>query len=110
MKRNILFSFLYIASTFSGSAAFAGSMPSGNYEDGKMKSFSCQFCHGQTGVAKKNGYPHINNQNALYLYNSMKAYQKGERTGVYGNMMKQQLSVLTDQDLADIAIYFSEQP
>ncbi|KHT63300.1 hypothetical protein RJ45_12935 [Photobacterium gaetbulicola] len=110
MKRRPLFSFLYTASILSSSAVWAYSMPSGNVEAGKIKSFSCQFCHGQDGVAKKEGYPHINNQNSLYLYNSMKAYQKGERAGAYGEMMKQQLSVLNDQDLADIAIYFSEQP
>ncbi|WP_428652031.1 c-type cytochrome [Photobacterium satsumensis] len=85
-------------------------MPQGNSEAGKIKSFSCQFCHGQNGVAKMNGYPHINNQSALYLYKSMKSYQKGERGGAYGEMMKQQLSVLNEQDLADIAIYFAEQP
>ncbi|WP_243734352.1 c-type cytochrome [Photobacterium lutimaris] len=85
-------------------------MPQGNSEAGKVKSFTCQFCHGQQGLTKKDGYPHINNQSALYLYKSMKSYQNGERGGAYGEMMKQQLSVLNEQDLADIAVYYAEQP
>ena len=109
MKRNILLPLIYIATTFSSATVLAQSMPIGDYEAGEVKSFTCQFCHGQTGVASKNGYPHINNQNALYLYKSMKAYQQDERLGPYGKMMKQQLIALDDQDLADIAVYYAEQ-
>lgn len=85
-------------------------MPSGDADAGKIKAFSCQFCHGQTGIASQDGYPHLNGQNSLYLYNAMKAYQKHERQGNYADMMKQQLSVFNDQDLADIANFYGQQP
>ncbi len=39
----------------------------------------------------------------------MKAYKTGERSGAMGNMMKQQMSVLNDQDMKDIAAYYAEQ-
>ncbi|AJR08335.1 cytochrome C554 [Photobacterium gaetbulicola] len=110
MKRTLLFSLLYILNPLTISAAWSNTMPQGDSDAGKVKSFTCQFCHGQNGVAQKEGYPHINNQSPLYLYRAMQAYQNGERSGSYGDMMKQQLSVLNEQDLADIATYFGEQP
>ena len=106
MKRILTVSLFCLLSPF----AHSGPMPEGDAEAGKVKSYTCQFCPGQQGVASNDSYPHINNQNALYLYNSMKAYQRGERQGIYADMMNQQLSVLDDQDLADIASYFSIQP
>ncbi|GHA51826.1 c-type cytochrome [Photobacterium aphoticum] len=100
--------FLSLLTLFSLPAFSA--MPDGNAEAGQTKAFSCQFCHGTNGVAVKDGYPHMNGQNALYLYKAMKAYQNDERLGDYGKMMKQQLSALNDQDLADIAEYYAKQP
>ncbi|CZF81366.1 Cytochrome c-554(548) [Grimontia celer] len=76
---------------------------------GKQKAYTCQFCHGETGHTPKKDYPHINGQNALYLYNVMKSYQAGERTGAMGNMMRQQMSVLSDQDIKDIAAFYANQ-
>ncbi|MGF1874521.1 cytochrome c [Photobacterium frigidiphilum] len=74
---------------------------------GKIKAYTCQFCHGSNGIAANPAYPSINGQNEQYLYQSMKAYQNGERTNTMGKMMKQQLSSLQNQDLADIAAYYS---
>lgn len=37
----------------------------------------------------------------------MKAYQNGERLGDYAEMMRAQLSKLNDQDLKDIAAFYS---
>jgi cytochrome c553 len=39
----------------------------------------------------------------------MKDYQNGNRQGALAEMMKAQLSRLNDQDLKDIAAYFSSQ-
>ncbi|MBV7300465.1 c-type cytochrome [Enterovibrio paralichthyis] len=81
----------------------------GNAELGQQKAYTCQFCHGATGYAPRPDYPNINGQNAQYLFNAMKAYKTGERSGAMGNMMKQQMSVLNDQDMKDIAAYYAEQ-
>lgn len=100
--------FLVIPFTFLISASALSAPLSGNAEQGKMKAFTCQFCHGTNGVAKQPGYPNINGQNGIYLFNSMKAYQNGERSGVYAEMMKKQLSMMNDQDLTDIAAFYSK--
>ena len=88
------------------------SLASPNFGDaklGKIKAPSCIFCHGQDGIASNPAYPHIKGQNAQYLFQSMKDYQDGNRTGPLAEMMKAQLSQLNDQDLKDIAAYFSSQ-
>ncbi|WP_332308923.1 c-type cytochrome [Enterovibrio coralii] len=56
----------------------------GDAKLGQEKAYTCQFCHGATGYANVDGYPHINGQNAKYIYNAMLAYQKGERTTQWG--------------------------
>ncbi|MGY5539458.1 cytochrome c [Vibrio sp. Hep-1b-8] len=98
-----VFLLLLLLSPFSQAELF------GDPELGKIKAPSCVFCHGQTGQAVKPSYPNINGQNAQYLYQSMKDYQQGNRTGPLAEMMKGQLSRLNDQDLKDIAAYFSSQ-
>ncbi len=81
----------------------------GNAELGKVKAPSCVFCHGATGEAVNPSYPNLKNQNAQYLYQSMKDYQLGNRTGALAEMMQAQLSKLNDQDLRDIAAFYSSQ-
>lgn len=81
----------------------------GNPELGKIKSPSCVFCHGATGVSSNHTYPHLAGQNEQYLFDSMKAYQNSQRTGPLAEMMKAQLQHLNDQDLRDIAAYYAQQ-
>ncbi|WP_394126013.1 c-type cytochrome [Vibrio hepatarius] len=83
--------------------------PFGDAELGKVKSPSCIFCHGVDGAATNPSYPNIKGQNAQYLFQSMKDYQNGNRQGPLAEMMKAQLSRLNDDDLKDIAAYFSSQ-
>ncbi|NVD08982.1 cytochrome c [Vibrio sp. JPW-9-11-11] len=80
----------------------------GDPQLGKIKSPSCMFCHGTDGIATNPAYPNLKGQNALYLYQSMKAYQAGEREGPLAEMMAAQLSRLDDQDLKDVAAYFAQ--
>lgn len=81
----------------------------GNPELGKIKSPSCVYCHGPKGQAVNPSYPNLQGQNAQYLFESMKAYQRGDRTGALADMMQAQLSKLNEQDLKDIAAYYTEQ-
>ncbi|UPQ90073.1 c-type cytochrome [Vibrio sinaloensis] len=81
----------------------------GDPQLGKIKAPSCVFCHGADGVATNPTYPNLNGQDVQYLYQSMKAYQNGERVGPLAEMMTAQLSRLDDQDLKDVAAYFAQQ-
>lgn len=98
---------LIAALTFTAITAQASEF--GDAELGQVKSPSCVFCHGPTGQAVNPSYPNLQGQNAQYLFESMQAYQRGDRTGALAEMMRAQLSKLNEQDLKDIAAYYAEQ-
>ncbi|XEV15438.1 cytochrome c [Vibrio alginolyticus] len=82
--------------------------PFGDADKGKIKSPSCVYCHGVTGIATNNTYPSLAGQNAQYLYNAMKSYQAGECRRL-AEMMAAQLKMLNDEDLRDVAAFYAEQ-
>lgn len=99
---------LLVLATLSG-AAFADE-PVGDAKNGAKKVAMCIGCHGIAGYHA--AYPEVfrvpmlGGQNAKYLEEALKAYRKGERNnpgmrGVAGS--------LTDQDIADVAAYYSQQ-
>ncbi|WP_164977559.1 c-type cytochrome [Vibrio parahaemolyticus] len=83
--------------------------PFGDAEKGKVKAPSCVYCHGTNGLSSNDAYPNLAGQSPKYLYDSMKAYQDGLRTRPLAEMMKAQLRMLNDEDLRDVAAFFSEQ-
>ncbi|MCF4174288.1 c-type cytochrome [Vibrio sp. McD22-P3] len=102
MKNNIL---TVIALMAISSVADANEF--GNPELGEMKAPSCVFCHNPNGAPSQANYPNLNGQNSLYLFNAMKAYQNDERQGEMAELMKAQLQNLTEEDLKDIAAFYS---
>jgi cytochrome c553 len=81
----------------------------GDAAAGAGKITMCAACHGLTGKSPASIYPHLAGQWAAYLESSLKAYRAGERTGGMSAMMTPQAAALTDQDIADIAAYYSAQ-
>ncbi|WP_240205425.1 cytochrome c [Vibrio sp. CyArs1] len=102
MKNNIL---TVIALMAISSVADANEF--GNPELGEMKAPSCVFCHNPNGAPTQANYPNLSGQNSLYLFNAMKAYQNDERQGAMAELMKAQLQNLTEEDLKDIAAFYS---
>jgi cytochrome c553 len=82
-------------------------LAAGDPAKGKAKSAVCTSCHGANGKAMIPTYPHIAGQNALYLESSLKAYRDGQRTGGQASIMSGMVAQLTNQDIADLAAYFS---
>ena len=64
-------------------------------------------CHGTDGKATGPIYPNLAGQNAAYLESALKAYREGQRGGGMSAIMAPQAAALSDQDIADIAAYFS---
>jgi cytochrome c553 len=82
----------------------------GNAERGKKISYTCLGCHGIPGY--KNAYPiysvpKLEGQHPEYIVIALQAYRSGERSHL---TMHSQASTLTDQDMLDIAAYFSGKP
>ena len=78
----------------------------GNYEAGKAKSTTCAACHGADGVSTIGSFPKLAGQHRDYLYHALKDYKSGKRKNP---IMAGQVGNLSDEDMADLAAYFSAQ-
>ena len=78
----------------------------GDAEAGKSKSAVCAVCHGADGNSSNPVWPNLAGQHDQYLIKSMKDYRDGKRDDPQMNAMVQNLS---DQDIADLAAYYSSQ-
>ena len=78
------------------------------FETGKKKAEVCMTCHGANGIAAINTYPNLQGQHAEYLIEALKAYKEKRRTGGLAMLMQPQAEALTEQDMKDIAYYFSK--
>lgn len=90
-----------------GLLACAGAHAAGSAGDGLKLSTPCQACHGKDGNGVGDPqYPVIAGQYADYLEQSLKNYRSGARDNA---IMKGFAGTLSDQDIADLAAYFSSQ-
>jgi len=69
---------------------------------------SCLDCHGPDGNQPLDpSYPHIGGQYRDYLAHALTQYRSSARDHV---LMSQQAQDLTDQQIADLAVYFASRP
>lgn len=92
-----------LALGLSASLAMAG----GDVEAGKEKSKTCASCHGAEGISATSTFPNIGGQYRDYLLHSLRAYKSGDRQNA---IMQGMVASLSDQDMQDLAAYFSSLP
>ena len=96
-----------IATLFMTAAVFAQDIQ-GNAKAGEAKNAMCVGCHGiqgyQASFPEVYKVPMISGQSAKYLVSSLTAYKKGDRKHP---SMRGIAETLTDQDIADLAAYYS---
>ncbi len=87
---------------------FSGqSLAAGDATAGQAKAGVCAACHGADGIAVIPGYPNLKGQNEQYIISSIKAYKNKERTGGLAAVMQAQASLLSDEDIANLAAYYA---
>ena len=64
----------------------------------------CQACHGLDGLAKTPDAPNIAGQTEPYLVTQLQAYKSGQRKN---DAMSVVAPSLSDQDIEDLAAYYS---
>jgi cytochrome c553 len=104
MNRVVILFSLALGWTSSGFAADAN--PVGDVAAGKSKSVACSACHGADGNSMT-PFPKLAGQGEKYLFKQMRDIRDGLRIVP---TMAGQLDGKVDQDLADLAVYFSAQP
>ncbi len=87
-------------------AATAETAISGDPDAGKEKAQSCAACHGADGNSSNADWPKIAGQQADYIVTQLQAFKSGARENAQMSPMAADLS---EQDMHDLAAYFSSQ-
>jgi len=74
--------------------------------NGQVKSASCAACHGVGGDSTNPMFPKIAGQHADYIVHALQAYKTAKRINP---MMQATAAALSDDDIVDLAAYFSAQ-
>ncbi len=82
----------------------AGSVQAGDAKAGAAKAAICAGCHGSDGISLSPDIPNLAGQKEVYLAKAINYYKSGERKNP---MMASMVGGLTDEDIANLAAYFS---
>ncbi|HUL41947.1 MAG TPA: cytochrome c [Burkholderiales bacterium] len=84
----------------------AHAFAAGDAAAGKQKSTTCAACHGADGNSVAPDFPRLAGQQPDYIVHSLNAYKSGARKDPIMDAMAANLS---EQDIQDLAAYFSSQ-
>lgn len=102
---------LLLIVTLAATAAPAASRQSGDPVRGRELSGECAACHDGDGRTRFGIYPRIAGQTYDYLLLSMREFRSKERHQAYAaTLMWPSVAKLSDQDLRDLAAYYSSLP
>ena len=101
MKKAIVIFVSIVLATFS-----ATSLASGDAEAGQAKSATCMACHGLAGNSTIPNYPKLAGQGEGYILKQLQEFKSGVRDNA---IMAGVVSLLSEQDMIDIAAYYSIQ-
>jgi cytochrome c553 len=76
----------------------------GDAKAGRKKAAMCATCHGIDGLSKMPAAPNIAGSPTIYLEKQIKAFRSAERKDETMNVVAKPLS---DQDIADLAAWYS---
>ncbi len=97
--KNVLAAMLVSVAVMASGVAVAGDAAAG-----KAKSATCAGCHGAAGLSANPLWPNLAGQKEAYLVKQLKALRDGTRTDP---MMSPMAKPLTDDDIANLAAYYS---
>lgn len=78
----------------------------GSAEEGAAKAAVCLACHGMNGNSTNPEWPSLAGQNAVYLAEQLRLFRAGVRNDP---VMSPLAATLTDDDIADLAVYYQSQ-
>jgi len=87
--------------------ALAGTAKAGDVKLGRALTQKCEACHGADGLSKIVEAPNIAGQTEQYIVKSLLAFKSGERKN---DMMSVVAPTLSDDDVANLAAYYSAIP
>ena len=76
----------------------------GDVQAGKQKAATCVACHGADGNSNNPTWPNLAGQHAEYIRKQLEDFRDGSRKN---DQMSPFAAALTDQDIADLAVYYA---
>ena len=110
MKNRRLFYSAVFASLAVAMLASAGARAEGDAKAGQVKSIPCMGCHaipGYSNVYPTYHVPRVGGQHPQYIVAALKAYKSKQRSHP---TMQAQAATLSEDDMNDIAAFFSSKP
>ncbi|CAA6808176.1 MAG: Cytochrome c4 [uncultured Thiotrichaceae bacterium] len=105
MKNKLLLILAGLAiSVSTGAFASTEASKGGDAAKGKEKSAPCAACHGADGNSVNPEWPKIAGQSVAYITKQLEEFRSGKRANP---LMTPQAANLSDEDIADLAAYFS---
>ena len=98
------FAAFLICALASGAVAAEG-LVDGSAEAGKARAVFCGACHGADGNSVNPVWPSIAGQHPTYIVEQLHAFKNGTRTEP---LMLGQAMLLSEEDMRNLAVYFSE--
>jgi cytochrome c553 len=84
----------------------ASALGAGSKEAGQAKAATCPACHGMDGNSVNPEWPSLAGQHQSYILAQLQAFKAGSRQNP---LMSPMAMILSDEDMADLAAYFSSQ-
>ncbi len=106
MKKVLMFVLTGLAISTAASVWAEGEAVVGNAEAGKTKSATCAACHGADGNSVNPEWPKLAAQHESYIVKQLTNFKAGDRVNA---SMSPMAAPLNEQDMADLAAYFSSQ-
>jgi cytochrome c553 len=78
----------------------------GSIQNGSGKAAVCSSCHGPNGNSANPEWPRLAGQSAAYIATQLRLFKSGVRDNP---IMKPLAGTLSDQDVADVAVYYEAQ-
>ncbi len=78
----------------------------GKASDGGTKAAVCSSCHGPNGNSVNPDWPRLAGQSAVYIAEQLRLFKSGARANP---VMMPMATSLSDQDIADLAVYYEAQ-
>jgi len=107
MKIKLVPLFAMAGLVFAGFQAQAESLVEGSAEAGKARALTCTACHGAEGNSANPVWPNLAGQHAGYIQAQLTAFKNGTRQDP---LMSSQAMMLSDDDIANLAVYFESLP
>lgn len=99
---------LVLAATLTLATATAPTMAAGDAAAGKAKSATCAGCHGMDGNSVNPEWPNLAGQHARYIAKQLADFKAGKDRN--NATMSGMVAALNEQDMANLAAYFSSLP